>query len=660
MKTTAPYGAWPSAISAELVARATPAIEQPGFDCHPGRRKHADQSIYWLQNQPENKGRTTIFCRREDGTVRDLLPPDLSARSRVHEYGGACYLVADGILYFVAAHDQRIYRHPVETAEGRTPEALTPPDQDYRFADLHYDHRRRRLLCIGEQHSPEDGHSEPTNFIAAIPLTGPNHVQPLVSGANFYAYPRLSPDGQKLCWISWNHPAMPWDGTELWLADTAANGTIREPRLVAGSPRESVVQPQWSKTGELYFVSDRSDWWNLYRWSSDATTPICPMAAEFATPLWSLGMSTYALMDNGDIACTYSQDGQWRLGLIDGRSGELQAQDSAFTETAGLCGNGRALCFVGASPDSGSQLVQWEVASPRLKVLAPVSSETGADLDTAWYSKPEILTFPAPGPDRGKQRIHAFYYPPCNPDYQGPSDAKPPLIVVCHGGPTGATSSALNLKLQFWTSRGFAVLDVNYRGSTGYGRAYRELLQGQWGVADVEDVIAGARHLIAQGLVDPERLIVRGSSAGGFTVLAALTFGDIFKAGASYYGIGDLEALAKDTHKFESQYLEKLVGPYPQQIDIYRRRSPIHHVEKLNCPVVFFQGLEDKVVPPAQAEAMVAALQAKQIKTAYISFATEGHGFRQADNLAKAILEELNFYTELFEFRTGDPQAPPK
>ena len=649
MKTIFPYGVWPSAISAELVARASPAIDQPSFDCHPDRATHADQPIYWLQSQPENNGRNTVFCRQSDGAVNDLLPSQFSVRSRVHEYGGACYLVVGGTLYFVAAHDQRIYRHQLESDANSAPEALTPDDQGYRFADLHYDHRYRRLLCIGEQHNALDTNPEPRNFIAAIPLTAPYGVQTLVNGADFYAYPRISPDGGQLCWISWNHPAMPWDGTELGLADVNEDGTVSEPRLVAGAPEESIFQPRWSKTGVLYFVSDRSNWWNLYRIEADgSTTSICPMAAEFATPLWTLGMSTYSLMDDGSIACAFSQNGQWHLGLIDGHCGKLHIQKAPFTEITGLCSNGYALCFVGASPESGNQLVLWDFASAQIKALAPTNNESDANIDTAWYSKPQALTFAT----AGGHHSHAFYYPPCNPNYQGPADAKPPLIVVCHGGPTGATSSALNLKLQFWTSRGFAVLDVNYRGSTGYGRRYRNLLKGQWGVADVEDVTAGAQHLVDLGLADPERLIIRGSSAGGFTALAALTFANTFKAGASYYGIGDLEALARDTHKFESHYLEGLVGPYPEQIDLYHRRSPVHHIEHLNCPAIFFQGLEDKVVSPSQAEAMVSALKARRIKTAYVSFATEGHGFRQAENLAKAISKELNFYTELFSIQT--------
>lgn len=439
--------------------------------------------------------------------------------------------------------------------------------------------------------------------------------------------------------ICWNHPQMPWDGTECYCADLNSAGEITTTQLIAGSKTESVFQPQWSPTGELFFISDRNNWWNIYRHSKTGAEIVCDMPAEFATPQWVFGMSTYGFINDQEIFCCFSQHGQWQLGLIDLASKTLQSIQSEFKDIAGVHCNNEYAYFFAASATQPTALYSFHQQTIKPLLAANKSALTQDDI-----AQPQAISFAT----SGNETAHGFYYAPKNKLITAPENTLPLLIVMCHGGPTGATETSLNLKTQFWTSRGFAVLDVNYRGSTGYGRQYRDRLKNNWGITDVIDVCSGANYLIERGLVDKNKIAIRGSSAGGYTVLAALTFGDMFKAGASLYGIGDLEALAKDTHKFEARYLDSLVGEYPKEKAVYHARSPIHHIDQLNCPVIFLQGLKDKVVPPTQAEAMVAALTKKGIKNAYVTFAEEGHGFRQAESIQQAIEAELEFYLEVF------------
>ncbi len=412
-------------------------------------------------------------------------------------------------------------------------------------------------------------------------------------------------------------------------------------QVIAGSENESVFQPQWSPGGELFFVSDRNNWWNIYRWTGAEAEAIYELDAEFATPQWVFGMSTYGFLSATEIFCCYSQQGVWQPGVINIAKKELQTIDSTLRDISGVfCQSdpqGRAW-FLGANATQSTQLWRYQAGQ-----CSPIQNQ-GFELDKRYLSQAEAVSFPT----RDGELAHGFFYAPANAEHQTTADNLPPLLVMCHGGPTGATESSLNLKIQFWTSRGFAVLDVNYRGSTGYGKAYRNRLKNNWGITDVIDVCSGVDYLIAQQKINPQKIAIRGSSAGGYTVLAALTFSDSFNAGASLYGIGDLEALARDTHKFEAHYLDSLVGEYPAQQQTYRDRSPIHHIEQLNCPVIFLQGLQDKVVPPAQAEAMVKALQQKGITTKYVTFTEEGHGFRQAQNIQQALNEELAFYLSVF------------
>jgi dipeptidyl aminopeptidase/acylaminoacyl peptidase len=465
----------------------------------------------------------------------------------------------------------------------------------------------------------------------------------LAEGHDFYASPCMSADAKQLAWITWDHPDMPWDATRLWLAEFAGDGTLAAPRAVAGGDGESVFQPAFRDDGGLFFVSDPDGWWNLYCRDGAGTRCVLPMQAEFGRPQWQFGMSTYGFDARQQIICCYARDGFWHLARLPIEDGKLQSVDTAFSDIQAIAVDGdRALVIAGSSTRT-AVVALVDAANGATTVLRESAPRAFGD---DCISVPEAIEF-ATG-DGG--HAHAFYYPPCNPDYRGPDDERPPLIVIGHGGPTGAASATLSLTLQYWTSRGFAVLDVNYRGSTGFGRAYRELLAGRWGIADVQDCINGARSLVESGRADGARLIIRGSSAGGYTTLAALTFHDDFAAGASYYGISDLEALARDTHKFESRYLDRLIGAYPAQRDRYLARSPINAVDRLSCPVIFFQGLEDAVVPPSQAEAMVEALRSKDLPVAYLAFEGEQHGFRKAETIERTLQAELTFYARVFGF----------
>jgi dipeptidyl aminopeptidase/acylaminoacyl peptidase len=640
-KTTRPYGAWPSPITAELIASASVGLGQIALD---------GEDVYWAESRPTEGGRIVVVRRSPDGQTAEVNPPPFNARTRVHEYGGGAFAVADGVLYFSNFADQRLYR----VRPGEEPEAITP-EGAYRFADGVVDARRRRLVCVREDHTASD--QDATNSIVSVSLdnaataASPQDIRVLEEGADFYSSPRLSPDGRRLAWLSWNHPNMPWDGTELWMADIAADGSLVERQRVAGGPEESIFQPEWSPDGTLFYISDRSGWWNFYRWRDGNEAAVCPRPAEFGVPQWVFGLSTYAFESNERLVCSYQEAGGVRLATLYVAEGRLEPLDVRFTSIGGLrAAPGRAY-FVGGSPTQPTALVRLDLASRELEILQRASELT---IDPGYLSIPEAIEFPT---ENGRT-AHGFFYRPQNANVTGPSDEHPPLLVMSHGGPTSATSTALRLGIQFWTSRGIAVLDVNYGGSTGYGRDYRRRLDGAWGIVDVNDCANGARHLLERGEVDGERLAITGGSAGGYTTLAALTFRDVFKAGASYYGIGDLEALARDTHKFELRYLDRLVGPYPEQRDLYVARSPINFPERLSRPAIFLQGLEDKVVPPNQAEMMVDALRRKGVPVAYLAFEGEQHGFRRAETIKRALEAELYFYGRIFGFTPADAIEP--
>lgn len=569
------------------------------------------------------------------------LPPS-TPEPAFTNMGGGAYFVAEGIVYFSNFADQRIYRQKV----GEQPQPLTP-EGDYRYADAILDRPHHRLICVREDHT---GEGEPQNTIVSIDLdTG--ECQVLVSGDDFYASPRLSPEGSQLCWLSWNHPNLPWDGTELFMASLQADGSLNKPQLVAGGVSESIFQPEWSPDGLLYFVSDRDNWWNLYRYRDGKIEPLCPKEAEFGLPLWVFGMATYTFASADEILCTYTEAGNWFLASLDVQTGQLQTIETPYSSiSAPLVSQGKAI-FTGGSATEPTAIVQLDLASGKVEVIRP---STRLKVEEGYLSIPQPIEFPT----ENGLTAYGFFYPPTNQDFRAPEGTKPPLLVKSHGGPTAATSSTFNLKIQYWTSRGFAVLDVNYGGSTGYGREYRQRLKERWGIVDVDDCANGAKYLAQQGLVDGDKLAIAGGSAGGYTTLAALTFRDVFKAGASHYGVSDLEALATDTHKFESRYLDGLIGPYPERQDLYIARSPIHHTDRLACPAIFFQGLEDKIVPPNQAEAMVNAIKAKGLPVAYVAFAEEQHGFRKAENIQRSLDGEFYFYARIFGFEPAESIEP--
>jgi dipeptidyl aminopeptidase/acylaminoacyl peptidase len=631
----APYGSWRSPITADLIVAETIRLGLIGLD---------GDDIYWSEMRPAEGGRYVVVRRTPDRGTADVTPPPFNARTRVHEYGGGAAVVADGTIYFSNWEDQRLYRQD----PGGEPRPITP-EAELRYADGVVDRGRGRMVCVREDHTIAG--REPVNAIVSLDLDGGEGFRVLASGNDFYAAPRLSPDGARLAWLTWNHPNMPWDGTELWVGELRADGSLGRAKRVAGGLDESIFQPEWSPDGVLHFVSDRTGWWNLYCWRDGRVEPLAEMAAEFGLPQWVFGMATYGFASAERIICAYSEGGTWHLAELDTATGQLTPIDTPYAEIDAVrAGPDRAVLLAG-SPTEPTSVVQLDLATGQFEVLRRSS---GVPVDPGYLSSPQPIEFPT----EGGLTAHAFFYPPRNRDYVAPSGERPPLLVVSHGGPTGATSSTLDLGVQYWTSRGIGVLDVNYGGSTGYGRAYRQRLEGRWGIVDVDDCANGARYLAGRGAVDGDRLIIQGGSAGGYTTLCALTFRDVFQAGASYYGVSDLAALAQETHKFESRYLDRLVGPYPERADLYRERSPIHFTDQLSCPVIFFQGLEDPVVPPSQAESMVEALRAKGLPVAYVPFEGEQHGFRRAEHIKRALETELYFYARVFGFELAEPVEP--
>lgn len=606
-------------------------------------------AVYWLESRVNEAGRSVLVRRDGDGTVRDVSAAPMSLRSRVHEYGGGAYVIGEGVVYFSNDEDQGLYALPLKDGAVPTPLVTTP---GLRFADLIVDAPRRRLIAVREDHRRAD--AEAVNTLVAIALDAPHEQTVLQSGWDFYSSPRISADGQYLAWLSWNHPNMPWDGTTLWQAPIDADGRVSSARRIAGGEQESVFQPEFAPDGELVFVSDRSGWWNLYGWrdGADAVRPLYPLDAEFGAPQWVFGMSLYGFDRQGRIICALRRRGDSQLAVLDPARGTLREIATPFRDIQDLrvAADGRVL-FVGGSPMQTPALVRVDVATGATDVLRRSSA---LQIDAADISVPQAIEFPT----AGGRTAHAFYYAPRNRRYRLPDGVAPPLRVLSHGGPTSATTATLNPAVQYWTSRGFAIVDVNYGGSSGYGRDYRRRLNGQWGVVDVDDAVNAARYLVERGLADGQRLAIKGGSAGGYTTLAALTFRDTFKAGASYYGIGDLETLARDTHKFESRYMDSLVGPYPRMQALYRERSPVRHTDRLSTPLILFQGLLDKVVPPNQSQAMFDAVRAKGLPVAYVSFPNERHGFRALQSSQRALSAELYFYGRVFGFTPADDIEP--
>jgi dipeptidyl aminopeptidase/acylaminoacyl peptidase len=637
----APFGSWASPITSDLIVASSIGLADILVD---------GGEAYWLEARPQEQGRSVVVCCPKDGRPCDVTPPAapdgggaFNVRSRVHEYGGGAYLVGDSGVYFCSDADQRLYRQE----RGAPPIAITPaPPQPrgLRYADGAIDAVRGRMIWVCEDHT--NGAAQPVNTLVEIPLHGSRPPRTLVAGNDFYAAPRLSPDGTKLAWLEWRHPNMPWDGTELWVGRFAADGTIGDKRKVAGGDTESIFQPEWSPGGVLYFVSDRSGWWNIYRIAGDpldalsASQAIYPLEAEFGAAQWSFRPSRYAFATERRLICSFSRDGATSLATVDLETLAVTPIASEFTEIAALRADADNIYFVGASPAHFPAIVKMAPASGEVTILKLSNTE-----DVQAYRGYISIAQPIEFPTASGLTAFALFHPPVNKDFGAPEGELPPLIVRSHGGPTSAFSSGLDWSVQYWTSRGFAVLSVNYGGSTGYGRAYRERLRGQWGIVDVDDCVNGAKHLAASGRVDGRRMAIRGGSAGGYTTLCALTFRNVFATGASYYGVSDLEALAKDTHKFESRYLDGLIGPYPARRDLYVERSPVHFADRLSVPIAFFQGAEDPIVPPNQAEAMVAAMKTKGLPFQYLLFDGEQHGFRRAQTIKRTLDAELYFYS---------------
>ena len=624
-----PYGSWSSSLSLDHMVEDVVRLAEPAVD---------GSAVYWIETRPSEKGRSVLVTCAPGQEQSDVTPADYSVRSRAHEYGGGSYLARGDRVWFVNDNDQCIY---TQTLPAGSPERLTATGA-MRFADMELDRARNRLLTICEDHGKE---GNPENFIAGVDLDS-GEISAVISGADFYSNPRLSPDGSRLSWLSWNHPNLPWDTTELWLATVAPDGEISEQRCVSLGKDESVFQPQWSPDGDLFFVSDRSGWWNLFRFRDDATEVVIPEQAECGVPQWVFGMSTYAFPDSDHVVVATTRDGSWQLSRFGLATGRREALASDWTSIDGVAaddgcililagGGARALSVVSIDPQGAETVLK---------------SAIDGVLDQSTISKPQAITYATSDGDQA----HGFFYPPSNPVYRGPNKEKPPLLMICHGGPTSATATTLRLDIQFWTSRGFAVFDVNYRGSTGYGRGYRQKLYGTWGLADVDDCIHGARHLARQGLVDSKRMVIRGGSAGGYTVLNALTCHDEFSAGSSFFGIGDLESMFETTHKFEACYDHWLIGPKESRKSIAEQRSPINSADRIKCPVIFFQGLDDKVVPPDQSESMVQALKDNKVPVAYLEFEGEGHGFRQSQNIRRSYEAELYFFGKVMGFEPAD------
>jgi dipeptidyl aminopeptidase/acylaminoacyl peptidase len=642
----APYGSWKSPITSDLIVAQSIGLSDVRLD---------GETIYWLESRPQEQGRNVVVRGEDDGRQTDITPQPFNARTRVHEYGGGSWTVSDGAVFFSNFADGRLYRQ----AKGvSAPQPLTPAPlasgRDWRFADGVIDPRRNRWIGVREDHTVE---GEPVNtvvavdFLVALAADGREPGRVLLEGHDFFCSPRLSPDGKWLVALAWDHPNMPWNGTLLYLAEVGDGGVRGAPQLIAGGPEESVSQPEWSPDGgAIVFVSDRSGWWNLYRFdlATRTTRPLAPMPAEFGLPQWNLGTSTYAFAGADRIVCAYSERGLGRLAVLDLKSEALRPLDTPFTELGSVRAAGDRVVFRAAAPDHPASIVVLDLGSGRTRILRKSTDllDRPEPRIADYLTKVESVEFPT----TDGETAFGLFYPPANSDYAAPSGERPPLLVKCHGGPTSAASSALNLGIQYWTSRGIAVLDVNYRGSTGFGRAYRDRLHLTWGVVDVDDCVNGAKFLAERGLVDGRRCVISGGSAGGYTTLAALTFRDFFQGGASYYGVSDAAALARDTHKFESRYLDWLIGPYPAEEARYRERSPLFHVDRLSKPVIFFQGDEDAIVPPNQAEAMVEALRRKGNPVGYFLFAGEQHGFRKAGNIQRCLDAELYFYaTDVFK-----------
>ncbi len=632
MAATAPYGSWESPISVSMLTASRVTLGQLFTD---GDR------VLWTESRPQNKGRTAIVECDANGDLHDITPPDFDARTRAHEYGGGAVAVSGDVVIASSFGDQRVYRLDGEAPWPITPAPELPAGDRYADFAIHGD----MVVAVRERHRAG---GDPKAAIVMLPVDGADRPRKVVSGRDFYSTPRVSPDGTKLLWLEWDHPNMPWDATELWVAALGPEG-VSEPEHVAGGSEDSIFQPEWAPDGRLFYISDRSGWWNLYELHNGESVDVYPAEMEFGWPQWSFGMRRYGFLPGGTITCIYDETGHQHLAELQDRLTRVGLGRDAIAPTIAVTGH--TVWVIAGSGTRPMAVVSFDTANGVAREIRSAESRT---VGRGYLIRPHPIEFPT----TDGATAHAFWYPPTNPNFVAPEGERPPLIVFCHGGPTSQTMGVLRADIQFWTSRGFGIVDVNYRGSTGYGRAYRDALKGAWGIADTDDCIAAAQYLADEGHVDPERLAIRGGSAGGFTTLCALTFREVFHAGASYFGVADCALLAEHTHKFESRYLDSLIGPYPEQEDLYAERSPLWAADELLTPVIVFQGLEDKVVPSEQAEAIVARLDKNQVPHAYLAFQGEGHGFRKAESIERAAAAELSFYAQVFGFTPAGDTAP--
>jgi dipeptidyl aminopeptidase/acylaminoacyl peptidase len=638
---THPYGEWPSPISADDVASDTVEFGDVAVD---------DGTPYWLERRPAEDGRGVVCRRDPDGIDVEVTPADVDVRTTVHEYGGGDFTVTDGTVVYSRFSDQRLYR----IEDGEDPEPITPEpaaERAVRYADMTIAPGGDRLYCVRERHHP-DSDEEPTNDLIVLSLDDDSDPTVVAEGHDFYSFPRLSPDGDRLAWTTWDHPQMPWDGTELHVAGVESDGTVADAEMLMGGREESVFEPSFGPGGQLYAVSDRTGWWNLYRIEGGEPALVHEDEAEYGTPQWAFGMATYLVMDDSSILAVRNHESHHDLVWLDAERGTRESAGLPYEAYPypRLATDGETVVAIAAGPATPQSVITWTPGGGSEVLRQSFTLDIGPGM----LSEPEHITFPT----SGNEDAHALYYPPTQSGVTQPEDAAPPLLVNVHGGPTSQTLPVADLEIQYFTSRGIGVVDVNYRGSTGYGRTYRERLDGEWGAVDTDDCVNAAEYLATQGLADPNRLAIRGGSAGGYATLCGLTFRESFDAGTSYYGVADLRALAEHTHKFESRYLDGLVGPLPDAEETYAERSPAEHADQITSPLLVLQGGEDRVVPPEQAETLVEALVDNQTPYAYLEFPEERHGFRTADARKVALTAELRFYSCVFEFEPADDLSP--
>jgi dipeptidyl aminopeptidase/acylaminoacyl peptidase len=609
-----------------------------------------DGVVWWLEGRAAEGGRAVLVRRGLDGGTADAVPADFNVRTSVHEYGGGAYCIHRGVAFFSNFDDQRLYR----VEPGSDPVPITPeiPLRRHRYADGRVTPDGSLWIGVRERHAESDHAKDVLNELVAVPTDGGSDPRIIAQGRDFYSNPRLSPDGSRLCFLTWDLPWMPWDGCELHAADIARDGELTNVEHLAGIDGvESIWQPEWSPDGDLVFASDRSGWWNLERVRNGARTPLHPAEAEYGYPAWIFGARSFAFLGDGRIVCGFKEAGFTRFGVLEPESGEIEPLEIGLDSwrTPYVSAEGMHVVIAAGSPTVPTRIVLADAETGDVETLR---TSMAVELPTGVLSVPVAVDFPT----EGGLTAHALFYAPANPEFETPDGEAPPLIVMSHGGPTDSANPTYDVGIQFWTSRGFAVVDVDYGGSTGYGRPYRERLNGQWGVVDLQDCVNAARYLVGEGKADPDRLLITGGSAGGYTTICALTFTDVFAAGATYFGIADLEQFGGgETHKFELQYEHTLIGPYPERADLYKARSPIHFTDRITTPMLVLQGADDRVVPPSQAELIVGALRERGVPHAYLLYEGEGHGFRKAENIAGSLEAELSFYAQVLGFEpAGD------